>query len=87
MAVEEDGEALMPSIRRVIAYSGLDYHRVLELPCDLFLLMSKNALVDELNRTEGGREYLEKCRRLSVTGLDTAAFARRMRGGGTDGNA
>lgn len=57
----------MPAIRRVIQYSGLSYFEVLKLPADTFLLMVKNHYVDELYATEGGREYLDKCKRLNTT--------------------
>ena len=57
-------------IRRVIRYSGLDYYAALELDCDVFLLMNKNAIVEELQQSEAGRAYLEKCERLQVTEPD-----------------
>ena len=60
----------MPSIRRVIQYSGLNYYEVLELPCDTFMLMNKNAIMDTLNSSEKGREYLKKVKRLETTDTD-----------------
>lgn len=69
-----EGEELMPSIHRVIHYSGLDYNEVLKLPCDVFLLMVKNDYMDELNSTQEGREYLEKCKRLNTTEMDFSAL-------------
>lgn len=57
----------MPSIRRVIDYSGLTYYEVLQLPADIYLLMVKNHYIDELNRTQEGRDYLAKCQRLNTT--------------------
>ncbi len=57
----------MPSIRDVIEYSGLDYESVLDLRADVFLLMRKNKVIDDLRKTSEGREYLEDCRRLSET--------------------
>ena len=57
----------MSGIRRVIEYSGLNFNEVLKLPTDIYLLMLKNHYVDELNSTEEGREYLEKCERLNMT--------------------
>lgn len=65
-----EGEELIPSIRRVIEYSGLDYYGVLELPCDLFLLMFKNSYVDGLRSTQEGRDYLDKCARMKITEPD-----------------
>lgn len=70
----DDTEEIMPSIHRVIHYSGLNYHQVLDLPCDVFLLMLKNDYLDELNSTQEGREYLEKCKRLNTTEMDYQAL-------------
>lgn len=61
---------VMPNIRKVIVYSGLSFHEVMQLPCDLFQLMLKNAILDELNTTEKGREYLKTCARLAMTEID-----------------
>ena len=61
---------ILPVVRRVIHYSGLNYHQAMQLPCDLFLAMAKNDYVDELNQSEEGREYLEKCKRLNTTDID-----------------
>ena len=38
----------MPSIKRVMDYSHLNYYEVLNLPCDVFLLMARNSYIDEL---------------------------------------
>ena len=69
----------MPAIKRVIDYSGMDYKHVLELPYDVFLLMVKNSVIDELESTEEGREYLQKCKRLNTTGVDKTAFRKKSR--------
>ena len=71
-------EALMPAIRRVIQYSGLDYRQVLELPTDVYLCMLRGAVIDELQATEEGRGYLATCERLHQTEPDMPAV-RRMR--------
>lgn len=68
----------MPDIRRVIQYSGLDYERVLELPADVFKLMLKNHIIDELNATEEGRQYLEDCERLQKTSPDEKAILQEI---------
>lgn len=68
----------MPSINRVIEYSGLDYYKVLKLPCDVFQLMLKNSIVKELNETEEGREYLSKCERLNTTTMDIKALREKI---------
>lgn len=61
---------ILPTVRRVIHYSGLNYFQAMQLPADLFLLMAKNDFVDELNQSEEGREYLAKCKRLATTDID-----------------
>ena len=61
---------ILPTVRRVIHYSGLNYFQVMQLPADLFLLMAKNDFVDELNQSEEGREYLSTCKRLATTDID-----------------
>lgn len=66
----------MPSIKRVIDYSGLPYDRVLNLPTDMFLLMYKNSIMLELESTKEGRDYLDKCKRLNTTEIDMGAIAR-----------
>lgn len=54
----------------------MSYRDVLELPCDTFLLMAKNHFIDEMNSTKEGREYLEKCERLSTTDIDIQALRK-----------
>lgn len=63
-------EELLPNIHRVITYSGLNYHEVLELPCDVFMAMLRDCVIEELNSTDEGREYLQKCKRLNSTEID-----------------
>lgn len=69
-AREDVDDELMPSIHRVIAYSGLDYHSALELPVDVFMAMVRASLIEELSKTEEGVEYMKKCERLKKTDLD-----------------
>lgn len=64
----------MPSLRRVIAYSGMDYTSVLELPTDIYLLMLKHSIMNDMRATPKGREYLEQCERLQQTEPDMAAI-------------
>ena len=78
--IKSAGEELLPSIHRVIEYSGLNYHQALALPCDVFLLMVRNHYIDELNSTEAGREYLEKCERLNTTEIDIRGIIEFSRG-------
>lgn len=73
----------MPSIRRVIEYSKMNYQEVLELPADVFLLMVKNHYIDELNKTPEGQQYLQDCLRLQETEPDEQAILKeiqRMKG-------
>lgn len=61
---------LMPSIKKVADYGNYSINDALDEPCDRFLLMLKNATIDELMKTEEGREYLAKCERLNTTSID-----------------
>lgn len=68
----------MPTLKLVMDYSGLNFHEALELPCDLYLLMVKNATIDKLNQTEEGRDYLAKCERMKMTTPDFKAIRNKM---------
>lgn len=68
---------IMPSIKKVMDYGRLTYYEALELPCDVFKLMLKNAIVDGLKETEEGRDYLAKCERLNKTTPDIAGLKRK----------
>ena len=76
--VSETAE-LMPSIKMVMDYGRLSFNEVLELPCDVFLLMKRHAYIDQLNETEEGRQYLRDCERLRQTEPDYEAL-RQMPG-------
>lgn len=68
----------MRGIRRVMIYGNLTFDEALNLPTDAFLLMMKNQYIEELTRTQEGREYLEKCERLKITEPDTDALKERF---------
>lgn len=68
----------MPSIHRVIKYSGLNFYEVMDLPCDVFQSMLKNSIVEEYNQTQEGRDYLAKCKRLQTTTLDEEALHKKF---------
>jgi hypothetical protein len=68
----------MPSIHRVCVYLNLDYHSALDLSCDEFASAFKNSIIDEYQKTEAGREYLEKCKRLQETEIDITAFRKKV---------
>lgn len=71
-------EELTRSIRAVIEYTGMGFEEVLRMPCDLFLLCRKNWIVDRLQQTEEGREYMEDCERAKQTKPDMEAVHRLM---------
>lgn len=48
------------------------------MPCDLFRLMLKNSIVEELNSSEEGREYLAKCERLNTTTMDVDSLHKKF---------
>ena len=52
------------------------------MPTDLFLLMRKNYIVDNLRQTEEGREYLADCERLKQTEPDYQALHARYKKAG-----
>lgn len=74
---ESGGEIdFMSGIRDVIIYSGLDFDDVLSLPCDLFLLMRKNKIIEDLSKSEEGRRYLDDCERMNKTDTDYDALKK-----------
>ena len=81
----EGKHEIMSGVRRVIEYSGLNFYEVLNLPTDTYLLMLKNHYLDELNSTEAGREYLEKCERLNTTQPDREKLMAMKKRGGNNG--
>nr|UVN08386.1 MAG: hypothetical protein [Bacteriophage sp.] len=72
---------LMPSIKKVADYGNFSIHDALDLPCDMFLLMLKNATINDLMQTEEGREYLAKCERLNNTSIDIDGLTETFGGG------
>ena len=66
-------------IKQVATYANIDFFSALELPTDLFLLMRKNATLEELQSTQEGRDYLDKCKRLNTTTVDKKALRKRLR--------
>ncbi|UVX70648.1 MAG: hypothetical protein [Bacteriophage sp.] len=71
----------MPSIKKVANYGNFSIHDALDLPCDMFLLMLKNATIDDLMQTEEGRDYLAKCERLNNTSIDIDGLTETFGGG------
>lgn len=66
----------MQTIRLVMGYTGMNYKDVLNLPCDLFMLCRKNAIVEQLMKTEQGREYLQDCENAKHTKPDFEGLKR-----------
>lgn len=69
----------MRSVRAVVEYTGLNMLEALELPCDMFMLCYKNRVIEILQQTEQGREYLEDCERLRQTKMDIDGVRRLMK--------
>lgn len=63
-----------------MTYSGMNYNEVLALPVDIFRLMQKNYMIDELMKTEEGREYLQDCERLNNTEIDIKSLREKFGG-------
>jgi hypothetical protein len=66
----------MSGIKDVIDYSKLDYHKVIKLPLDVFMMMRKNKVIDNCMKTEEGRKYLADCKRLNTTEPDYNAIRK-----------
>lgn len=75
---DDPDEELLTTARAVVEYTGLSLSEALDLPCDLYLLCYKNWVVERLNLTEQGREYLEECRIARQTEPDWDAVHRAM---------
>jgi hypothetical protein len=70
-------ESWLTMVHTVIEYSGHNYREVLQMPCDLFFLMKRNATIEALSQTEKGNEYLNDCKRLQATKPDYEAIKKR----------
>lgn len=77
-AAEDADEEILTAAREVMLYTGLDLYGALALPCDLFLLCRKNYLIEQLNATPEGREYLEECRIANQSEPDWDAVRKLM---------
>ena len=73
-----DDFEIMPTLKMVMDYSGLNIHQALELPCDMYRLIVKNATIDKLQQTEEGRKYLADCERMKKTTPDFKAIRSKM---------
>lgn len=73
-----DDFEIMPTLKMVMDYSGLNIHQALELPCDMYRLVVKNATIEKLQQTEEGRKYLADCERMKKTTPDFKAIRNKM---------
>lgn len=64
----------MRMCKDVIDYLNISYIEALELNSDAFLLAYKCAVIEKLQQTEEGREYLALCERLNTTEIDVEGF-------------
>lgn len=73
----KDGDIeIMQSVRRVMRYGNCTFEEAMKLPTDVFLLMSKNMLIEDLQKTESGRKYLADCERMQKTEPDVEKLHR-----------
>ncbi|MBP3887611.1 MAG: hypothetical protein J6F30_08160 [Cellulosilyticum sp.] len=78
---EDDNYAFMCS--RVSKFSGSPYVEVGNLPCDEFLLLYKNSIIEQMLSTEEGRQKLKRIKRLTETKCDLKglrALKKRLEG-------
>lgn len=68
MPVEDDGGDFNSGyysstidIKTVSDYSGLDFEKTLKLDCLTYRILLRDAIIFNYNKTESGREYLDKC--------------------------
>ena len=66
----------MPNLRKVMLYTGLNIHEALQLPVDIFQLSLKNYIIEDLEKTEEGRQYLADCRRYTMEDADIGSLER-----------
>ena len=64
------------AVHAVAEYARVSFDGALDLPCDLFMLCRKNWLIDRLQQTDEGRQYLEDCERYKQTKPDREALNR-----------
>lgn len=69
----------MPQLQLVAEYGGYTLDGALDLPCDLFALARKHAVIKQLEQSEEGRQYLADCERLTKTAPDFEKL-RSMKG-------
>lgn len=63
--------------RLVADYTNLNFNEVDMLDCITFKLLVRDAYIDKMERTEEGREYLDKCWRLNQIKPDYEVLKER----------
>lgn len=59
-------------------HTGLSFTEIQYLPIDEYLLFRRDAYIFALNKSEEGREYLEKCFIMQQTKPDKKALRERF---------
>lgn len=59
-------------------YTGIDITAQEELPIDEWLLYRRDAAIAELNKSEDGRNYLERCWLFEQTEPDRGALRKQF---------
>lgn len=73
----DDGDTDAPflsQIGAVMAYANATFDDALDMPCDRFSAIVRQAYIDRLNDSEEGRQYIADCERLTQTEPDLAAI-------------
>lgn len=60
-------------------YTGLNFNEVIELDCYTYRVLFKDAFVNELSKTEEGREQLETAYILTQTSPDREKLRERFK--------
>ncbi|MCQ2330396.1 MAG: hypothetical protein MJZ55_00230 [Paludibacteraceae bacterium] len=55
-------------------FTGDSISAVLDYPIDLYKAYYRAAIIERLNRTKEGKEYLKKAKRLATTTIDEKQF-------------
>lgn len=78
--LKENGKRITPSVHLVSEYGFMSFEAALDLPCDEFKSLLRNALISKYASTEKGRKQLEVWRRCQNTELqeDNIDFFRKL---------
>jgi hypothetical protein len=62
-------------------YTGFDFEKIQELNVVEYLFYLRDAFIFEQNKTEAGREYLEKCYLMQQTTPDRQSLRNKFKKG------